>query len=241
MLQKSEFTVIFVPMKQIFTIFLLVAVNFMPAHVKADALDLAVQKIESKWAHIHYNVAKEQQESAYKQLLIEVKALKVQHPDKAELIIQQAIIVASNAENINALNALNAIHHARDLLLRAIKLDPNASEGAAFVTLGSLYYMVPSWPIAYGDHDKAREMLKKALAIDPNTIDANYFYGDFLLSQGQQTEALTYFRRAVLIPVRATQVFADSQLHAQAKQAIIENSQVVAVIKQEFSVAYDEK
>ena len=238
MLQKSEFAAIFVRMKQIFIIFLWATVNFIPAIVNADALDLAVQKIESEWAHIHYNVAKEQQAPAYKHLLIEVKALSVQHPDKAELIIQQAIIVASNAENIDALSALNAIHHARDLLLRAIKLDPNASEGAAFVTLGSLYYMVPSWPIAYGDNDKARKMLKKALAINPNTIDANYFYGDFLVSQGQQSEALTYFRRAVLIPVRATQVFADSQLRAQAKQAIIENSQLIAVNKNIFSAAY---
>jgi len=104
--------------------------------------------------------------------------------------------------------------------------------------LGSLYYMVPSWPIAYGDNDKARKMLQKALTINPNTIDANYFYGDFLASQGQQAEALTYFKRAVLIPVRSTQVFADSQLHAQAKQAIIDNSQALAVNKQEFTIAY---
>jgi hypothetical protein len=37
-----------------------------------------VQKIESQWAHIHYNVAKEQQEAAYQQLLAEVKVLNLQ-------------------------------------------------------------------------------------------------------------------------------------------------------------------
>jgi hypothetical protein len=67
--------------------------------------------------------------------------------------------------------------------MRAIQLDPNASEGAAFVTLGSLYYMVPGWPIAYGDTNKADALLKKALVINPNTIDANYFYGDFLATR----------------------------------------------------------
>jgi hypothetical protein len=35
--------------------------------------------------------------------------------------------------------------------------------------------MVPGWPIAYGDTNKADALLKKALVINPNTIDANYF------------------------------------------------------------------
>ena len=215
-------------MKQIIAILVLLALNLMPALVKADTLELAVQNIESQWAHIHYNVAKEQQEAAYQLLLVEVNALNLQHPDQAELLIQQAIIVASNADNIDAFSALDAVKQARELLLRAIQLDPNASEGAAFVTLGSLYYMVPGWPIAYGDTHKANTLLKKALAINPNTIDANYFYGDFLATQGKQQQAVSYFKRAMAIPVRTTQAFADSQLHRQAKLAIIENSQFIA-------------
>jgi Tfp pilus assembly protein PilF len=99
----------------------------------------------------------------------------------------------SNADNIDAFSALEAANQARELLMRAIQLDPNASEGAAFVTLGSLYYMVPGWPIAYGDTNKADALLKKALVINPNTIDANYFYGDFLATQGKQKQAVSYF------------------------------------------------
>lgn len=228
-------------MKQIIAIFLLLALNLMPVLVKADALELAVQKIESEWAHIHYKVVKEKQEGAFKRLLAEVNNLNAQYPDQAELIIQQAIIVATNADNIDPFSALQAIHQARDLLLQAIELDPNASEGAAFVTLGSLYYRVPSWPIAYGDNEKAQKMLKKALAINPNTIDANYFYGEFLVTRGKQKEAMTYFKRAIAIPVRATQVFADTQLHSQAKLAIIENSKFFATNKKKLSVAYGEK
>jgi tetratricopeptide (TPR) repeat protein len=215
-------------MKQIIAIFLLLALNLMPTLVKAGAVEQAVQKIESQWAHIHYNVAKEQQEAAYQQLLAEVKALNLQHPDQAELIIQQAIIIASNADNIDAFSALEAANQARELLMRAIQLDPNASEGAAFVTLGSLYYMVPGWPIAYGDTNKADALLKKALVINPNTIDANYFYGDFLATQGKQKQAVSYFKCAVAIPVRKNQEFADNQLHKQAKLAIMENSQFIA-------------
>lgn len=207
-------------MKQIVAYFLVFILNLMPTTVRAYDLASAVQHIESEWARIYYSVAKEQQDKEFKQLLSEVADLNVQHPKQAEIIIQQAIIIASNADNINALDALEAIHEARDLLMQAIDLNPKASEGAAFVTLGTLYYRVPAWPVAYGDNEKAQQLLEKALAINANTIDANYFYADFLATQGKQKQALKYFNRALAIPVRATQVFADTQLQTQAKLAI---------------------
>jgi len=36
-------------------------------------------------------------------------------------------------------------------------------DGSAFVTLGSLYSMVPGWPIAFGNDLKAEQSLKKAM------------------------------------------------------------------------------
>ena len=228
-------------MKQIIAIFLIACLNLIPCLVRADSLELTVQKIESEWARIHYKVAEEFQEAAFKKLLTLLQTAQLQYPDQAELIIQEAIIVASNADNIDPISALQAIHQARDLLLRAIKLNPNASEGAAYVTLGSLYYLVPGWPIAYGNDNKAQKLLLKALAINPNTIDANYFYGDFLVSQGMEKEAMAYFNRALAIPVRATQVFADTQLHSHAKVAIIKSSYKVAPSTETISIAFGEK
>jgi tetratricopeptide (TPR) repeat protein len=209
MLQKSKLVIILFAMKQIMTLLLGAALSLMPLLARADSLQLAVQHIESEWARIHYRSATEQRAEQFARLLQSVQALKIKYPKQAELLIQQAIIVASNAEHSNPFSALAAIHTARALLLQAIELNPNASEGAAFVVLGSLYYLVPSWPIAYGDDDKAQQLLSKALSINPNTIDANYFYADFLLTQGKQKQAIMYFNRALAIPVRSTQVFAD--------------------------------
>ncbi|BCG65913.1 MAG: hypothetical protein methR_P3784 [Methyloprofundus sp.] len=207
-------------MKQIMTLLLGAVLSLVPLLTNADSLQLAVQHIESEWARIHYRSATEQRTVEFQRLLQSVQTLKKKYPKQAELIIQQAIIVVSNAEHINPFSALAAIYEARNLLLQAIELNPNASDGAAFVVLGSLYYLVPGWPIAYGDDDKAQQLLVRALSINPNTIDANYFYADFLRSQGKHQEAISYYKRALVIPVRASQVFADTQLHAQATQAM---------------------
>ena len=128
--------------------------------------------------------------------------------------------MASNADHQDAVSALEAIHEARDLLTKAIEINPQAMTGSAYVTLGTLYYMVPKWPIAFGDEATAQKMLQTALKINPNGIDSNYFYGDFLLSNNRLNEAEKYFKRAIAIPARAEQFYADNQLKEEAKLAL---------------------
>ena len=53
---------------------------------------------------------------------------------------------------------------------------------------------MPGWPIGFGDDAKAR--LQKALAINPDGIDSNYFYGDFLYRKGETEGARQALTRA---------------------------------------------
>ena len=63
-------------------------------------------------------------------------------------------------------------------------------------------------------------MLQTGLKINPNGIESNYFYGDFLLSNNNFNEAEKYFKRALAIPARAEQFYADNQLKEQARIAL---------------------
>ena len=92
---------------------------------------------------------------------------------------------------------------------QAIKIDPHGSDGSAFTSLGSLYYQVPPWPIAYGDNDKAGEMLAKGLEINPDGIDANYFYGEFLFKRGELNKATEALKKALLAVPREGREIAD--------------------------------
>ena len=63
-----------------------------------------------------------------------------------------------------------------------------------------LYYKVPGSPLAWGDDDKAARLLKQALSVDPNGLDSNYFYGDYLLKQGDKAGARAYLQKALRAP-----------------------------------------
>ena len=197
-----------------------VALLLLSSQCFAENLNDSLQSIESKWASIYYGTPKQKRGPEYCRLLERTSNLSRQHPKHAEPIILEAIIMASNADHQDAVSALESIHNARDLLIKAIEINPQAMNGSAYVTLGTLYYMVPKWPIAFGDEATAQKMLQTALKINPDGIDSNYFYGDFLLSNNRLNEAEKYFKRAIAIPAREEQFYADNQLKEDAKLAL---------------------
>lgn len=186
----------------------------------AESYDDALSKIESEWANIYYNTPKNQQAQAYGHLLSKVSNLIKQHPAAVEPIYWQALVKASQAAHLDPFAALSSVNDARDLLLKVIDTNPVALNGSALVTLGTLYYMVPEWPIAFGDDEEAKKLLETALSINPNGIDSNYFYGEYLLQHNDLKAASRYFEKAIAAPTRIEQTFADNQLKTEAKLAL---------------------
>lgn len=197
-----------------------VALLLLSSQCVAESLKETLNNIEHEWATTYYSAPKQKQELAYAGLLAETVKLSRQYPHNAEPLFWQAVVKASYADTQDAISALEAIHEVRDLLLKVIAINPRAMNGAAYVVLGTLYYMTPEWPVAFGDDKKADNLLQTALEINPAGIDSNYFYGDYLLSNNRLEEAETYFQRAITAPARPEQLYADNQLKEEAKLAL---------------------
>lgn len=175
-----------------------------------DAMGKGIAAIQHEWARIHYQLPKDQQDAAFVKLEAQADALEKSYANRAEPKIWKAIVLSTHAGVSGGLGALSKVKAARELLLEAEKLDANALNGSIYTSLGSLYYQVPGWPIGFGDDDKAEAMLKKALAINPDGIDPNFFYGDFLQRQGRSAEALAVLEKALHAPPRPDRQDADA-------------------------------
>jgi tetratricopeptide (TPR) repeat protein len=131
------------------------------------------------------------------------------HPKNAEPAIWHGIVEASYAGAKGGLGALGLVKSARKSFESALALDPNALDGSAYTSLGSLYYQVPGWPIGFGDEKKALELLQKGLAINPNGIDPNFFYGDYLFRTGDYAGAEAALQKALKASPREGRQIAD--------------------------------
>lgn len=169
-----------------------------------------IAELQHDWAKTNYHTVKSAQEGAFEALAERAHRLSEQHANAPEALIWEAIILSGYAKAKGGLGALKQAEKARDLLLTAEKLNPKALQGSAYTTLGSLHYKVPGWPIGFGDKKKARAYLEKALQINPDGIDPNYFYADFLTEQGEYEKALQYFEKALAAPPRPGREDADA-------------------------------
>jgi len=196
-------------LKSITTLFISAALSASVLAAQAG-LDDSIAEIAHRWAKINYQTPDSEKEQAFQKLIAEVSQLSQSFPGKAEPLIWHAITLSSAAKVEGGLGGLSKAKEARDLLLASEKLNPTALNGSAYNSLGSLYAKVPGWPIGFGDKKKAKEYFDKALAINPNGIDPNYFYGDMLADQGDYVHAVDFLKRALGAPSRAGREDADA-------------------------------
>ncbi len=203
--------------KYAWLIALLFAAN--SAFAETAPLDASIEKLQHDWATANYQTPEKDREAALKKLSEQAHQVTASNPGRAEPLIWEGIITSTLAKYQGKLSAGSTAKAARDLLLAAEKIDANAMDGSALTSLGSLYYKVPRF-ISFGDHDKAREYLERALKINPNGIDSNYFYADFLLERGEYAKSLEYFKKALNAPARPNREDADSGRKADIQEGI---------------------
>jgi len=189
-----------------FTVFLSLMAGSFTALAGMEQ-DLLV--IQQRWARVNYDTPKNAQGEAFEQLTADARKLVEASPGKAEPLVWLAIILSSDAGATGGISALGKVKEARKLLEQAEHIDATVLDGSVYTSLGSLYYQVPGWPIGFGSDAKAELYLRKALSLNPDGIDPNYFYGDFMLEENKPAEAIRFLERAQAAAPRPERALAD--------------------------------
>ena len=172
------------------------------------------------WERIRDQLPASEQEVALEKLAGQAERVMSAYPASAEAAIWHGIVEASYAGAKGGLGGLAAAKVARKSLEQALALNPNALQGSAYTSLGTLYYQVPGWPIGFGDDKKALEFLRKGLALNPDGIDSNFFYGDYLFRTGDYEGAEAALDKALQAPPRPGRQLADEGRRKEAQELL---------------------
>jgi tetratricopeptide (TPR) repeat protein len=180
------------------------------AATTSPGFDAELLAIQQAWAKVNYETPTgDARVKAFDALEQRAEKFTKDHPGRPEALIWEGIIESSYAGAKGGLGALSLCKEAKGNLEAALALDPKALDGSAYTSLGTLYYKVPGFPVGFGDDDKAEKLLKKALELNPDGIDPNYFYAEFLFEQGRHQEALQRLDRAAHAAPRPGREAAD--------------------------------
>lgn len=188
----------------------------IPAFAQDSPFSVELTNIQQGWEQANYQSAN----AAEKQRQLEAlsarsAALANKYPRRAEPLVWEGIVLSSYAGAKGGLGALSLAKKSRDCLLEAARIDPAALRGSAYTSLGALYYKVPGWPLGFGDKDKATEFLNKALAMNPDGMDPNYFIGELLYEQGDYSRSMQHLQKALAAPPRPDRPVADAGRRAE--------------------------
>ena len=130
--------------------------------------------------------------------------------------------LASTLKRLNAINpfALKFVFNAKDSLEKAIDINPQALSGSAYTSLAVLYAKVPGFPLGFGDSDKAEDFFRKSLEINPEGIDPNFLYAEFLFDEDRKDEAKKYLQKALEAQPRPGREVADAGRMNEVKELL---------------------
>ena len=174
-------------------------------------------EIQREWARLNY--LDEFKNNNYKELqTLAKRAFKVstENPGSAEALVWDAIVLSTLAAKKGGLGALSLVKEAKLKLEKAEEMDARILQGAVYTSLGTLYAKVPGWPIGFGSDKKAQQYFDKALAINPNGLDINYFFAEFLAENNKREQALLHLDKALTAPELLNRPIADRGRREQA-------------------------
>lgn len=180
-----------------------IIIGFMvfPA-VKAAPSDRQVEALRQEWAVIKFQTPRNQQLQKFEALIKKAEVAQRSFPNDAAVLMWHGTILSTYASTKGGLGALPSVKKARTLLESAIRINSRVENGFAHGVLGAVYARVPGWPVAFGNKKKAREYLETALRLNPRGIDSNFYYGDFLIDEGEYQLAKKHLDIASKAPIR---------------------------------------
>ncbi len=189
----------------------------LPLTLHAAPVDDAVSALQRDWESIRYQLPAKEREKRFETLSAKAHEASQAFAGRSEPLVWEGIVLSSWAAERGGLGALSLVKQAKALYEKAIEIDGKALDGSAYASLGVLYHKVPGWPIGFGDKARAEQLIKQALAINPDGIDPNFFYAELLADTGRAEQATPYLERALAAPARPGRAVADAGRREEIK------------------------
>jgi tetratricopeptide (TPR) repeat protein len=193
-----------------------------------EAFDAGLKSVQDGWAVANYKTSGDDaRNAAFEKLAAQAAAFSAQYPNRAEPLIWEGIVLSTWAGAKGGLGALGLCKDSRARLEAALKIDEKALNGSAHTSIGTLYHKVPGFPVGFGSDKKAKEHLQKALQMNPDGIDPNYFYGEFLYDEGEYQDALKHLNKALQAAPRPGRELADEGRRGEIRALIAKTTEEI--------------
>lgn len=170
-----------------------------------------LRPLRERWSEVKYGLPEKDRADQFHALALQAREAAEANPYLAEPLVWEGKALAAEAEARGGVLAYWLAKQARDSLEESLKLDEGALHASAYTTLATLHGRGLLWPFGLGKKNaqRAEKYFRRALALDPQGIDPNFHYGEYLLGLYRLGEARACLERALKAPPRPGRERAD--------------------------------
>jgi tetratricopeptide (TPR) repeat protein len=168
--------------------------------------------LRERWSEVKYGLpAEKERADQYHAFALQAREVAEANPYLAEPLVREGMALAAEAQARGGIRAYWLAQKARESLEESLKLDEGALHASAYTTLATLHARGLLWPFNVGKKNalRAEKYFRRALALDPQGIDPNFLYGEYLLGLYRLPEARGHLERALKAPLRPGEERAD--------------------------------
>ncbi|PCI82114.1 MAG: hypothetical protein COB20_00465 [SAR86 cluster bacterium] len=179
-------------------VFLFLIASLAFASINATAQPLSeTDQITERYAEIHVQWEDDQgRELPLEKLLGSAESYRDINPDEASAWIVLARVRVGYASTQGIVRGMRLLKKARDELEQSIELDGQAENGYGQALLGFLYRGTPPWPVGFYSKRKGNRFLEAAYALNPASIETNYYYAQINAAEKLYQRALEFSEAA---------------------------------------------
>jgi len=202
---------------------LLAALLLAAGPVRAGEPDDGLQALIAAFDVARFESPRWERVAALRAVAADAAMLATRHPDATGPLVVRGAALTELAIGAGGAAGADDAGEARAVLKEALARDPAALHGAAHTSLGLLYHKMPSGPLGVGSPRRAERQFRHALAVDPQGVEPNYRYADFLADQDRPEEARRHAGLALAAAPGGTgRPVADAALAAAARELVAE-------------------
>jgi hypothetical protein len=205
---------------------------FLCGFAHAATPEEMLRMLRDRWSEIRYQLPETERAEQYHALALKAREVAESNPYLAEPFLWEGMALAAEAEARGGIRAYWLASKAKESLEESLKLDESAVHASAYTTLAMLHARGLLWPFGVGDKNglRAEKYFRRALIFDPQGIDPNFLYGEYLLGLYRLGEARVYLERALKAPLRPGREVADFGRREEAQMLLAKIEKDLRVI-----------
>ncbi len=159
--------------------------------IKKNPYNYKLHQLRNMYSYLLWDSSPEPTKEIISRVGLEYALDTIRHfPNRPDGYLWKGIFLGIYGLSVGVLNVVGSAPQMKRALLKSYKMDKKYFYSHAAFVLGRMYFKLPSFPISFGDVNKAEKYIREALSLNDHYVLPYVFLAEVLVYKEKKKEAM---------------------------------------------------